>query len=79
MRWSTFILSFSFKIIPRKGKIHINSDTLSREQSVMSELTNDDFAEGTLSKLFSPKICKINSCRTCHINKPFYPTNNEKI
>ena len=78
MRWSTYIFSFPFKILHRKGKIHIYSDTLSREQSVMSQPTEDDIAEGTLSKLFSPKMCKTNSCKTCNINKPFYPTEKDQ-
>ena len=62
----------------RKGKIHINSDTLSREQSIMSQPTQEDIAEGTLSKIFSPKLCKIDSCKTCKIDKVKCPTGKER-
>ena len=44
----------------------------------MSQPTQQDIAEGILSKLFSPELCKIDSCKTGKINKLQCPTGKEK-
>ena len=68
MRWSTHIFSFNFKILHRKGKIHLNTDILSREKSVLDEPTKQDHAEANIHSIFPvSEICTLTRCQICNI------------
>ena len=56
MRWSTQIFSYNFKVLHRRGKIHLNCDILSREQSVLDEPTLQDTTDTAIHTLSGGKI-----------------------
>ena len=69
LRWSTQIFSYNFKILHRKGSIHLNADVLSRESQLLDNPTQQDAEETHIHKIF-PTIttCKLNPCGICSIS-----------
>ena len=65
LRWSTEIFSYNFKILHRKGKIHLNADVLSRDVSILDEPSQNDVDENRIHSMFSHKLCKLQNCRIC--------------
>ena len=45
LRWSTHIFSFNFKLLHRRGSIHLNADILSRKNHLQDNPTAQDTAE----------------------------------
>ena len=69
MSWSTHIFSLNFKILHRKGTIHLNADILSREKSILDHPTEQDVVETNIHSLFpAPKMWEINCCNICTIS-----------
>ena len=69
MRWSTHIFSFNFKILHRKGTIHLNADILSREKFILDNPTEKDALESNIHTIFpTTNTCKMNNCKICAIS-----------
>ena len=52
LRWSTHIFSYNFKILHRRGCIHLNADILSRESQLLDNPTQQDADETHINKIF---------------------------
>ena len=69
LRWSTQIFSYNFKILHRKGSIHLNADVLSRESQLLDNPTKQDAEETHIHKIFPTiKTCKLDVCGICSIS-----------
>ena len=69
LRWSTQIFSYNFKILHRKGSIHLNADVLSRESQLLDNPTQQDAEETHIHKIFPTiKTCKMDICGICSIS-----------
>ena len=69
LSWSTHIFSFNFKLLPRRGSIHLNADILSRENQLQDNPTAQDTAETHIHSIFPAiKTCKLSACGICAIS-----------
>ena len=53
MRWSTHIFSFNFKVLHRRGKIHLNTDISSRHEAILDQPSESDVTETNIHTLAS--------------------------
>ena len=82
MHWSTHIFSFNFKVLHRRGKIHLNAYILSRDETILDQPSESDVIETNIHSLSSintlcgisdynilDKIsdCDILNCKICVI------------
>ena len=92
LRWSTHIFSFNFKALHRKGKIHLNEDILSRDETILDQPSESDAAETNIHTLASMNtlcgisdynvlnkisICENVNCKICVIEKSHIPLSNK--
>ena len=84
MSWSTHIFSFNFKALHRKGKIHLNADILSWDETILDHPSESDAAETNIQTLASINtlcgisdynvldkisICGNVNCKICVVQK----------
>ena len=88
MRWSTHIFSFNFKVLQRRGKIHLNGDVLSRNEDILDKPSESDVSDTNIHTLasintlcgipdynFLDKIseCDNSNCKICVIKNSYIP------